>query len=221
MKPWPKCLRGWLLCTVALLAICLPLSIALAHAEPEESEPAADAVVTTVPTQVTIWFTQDLFRREGMNRIEVYAADGTRVDQDDPVIDDDNRRLLTVSLQSDLADGEYTVRWFALSSEDGHEGEGEFAFTVAAGATSEVATPITGTESISEIEPLSVTAVVTKAMPTEVATSEPTVAEEPTEAEPITVPTPTPDSSGPQCFGIALPFGLVLSAVWIGRRRTF
>ena len=74
----------------------------------ERSVPSADEVVDQSPQQVQVWFTQELFRREGQNSLEVYGPDEQRVDLDDAAIDDDDRKLMTVSLQADLADGVYT-----------------------------------------------------------------------------------------------------------------
>ncbi len=107
---------------------------ARAHAEYERSEPAADAVITVPPAEVHIWFTQELFRREDANSLEVFGPDGIQVDNGDTRIDDDDRSHLLVSLQSGLPDGPYTVKWRNLSVEDGHEGSGEFSFTVESGA---------------------------------------------------------------------------------------
>ncbi len=118
-----------LLCTL-LITLVGSYPSAAGHAEYDDSDPAADAVLTTAPTQVRIWFTQELFRREGMNALAVYGADGSRVDQGEPTIDDDDRTLLSVGLIAPLPDGSYTVRWQATSAEDGHTAEGEFAFTI-------------------------------------------------------------------------------------------
>ena len=118
-----------------LVTIHYPLAIAvLAHSDYDRSVPAADEVVLQAPQQVQAWFTQELFRRECKNSLEVYGPDQQRIDLDDAAIDDDDRKLMTVSLQPDLADGDYTVRWRTLSADDGDEADGEFRFTVRAGS---------------------------------------------------------------------------------------
>ncbi|MCL4861373.1 MAG: copper resistance protein CopC [Caldilineaceae bacterium] len=213
-------IRCLLATSVVLLSGISPGRL-LAHADYDRSEPPAGALVAAAPTQVRIHFTQEIFRRQGVNGIQVYAANGERVDLDDAAIDDDNRRLMAVSLKPDLADGEYVVRWFALSAEDGHEGEGEFNFTVAA-------TPIT------DAQPLTTTDLLTNAVtPSQEVTDEATA----TMTAVATVPsTPTPaaaneatstasdsaqssPSSGFPCPGGASPLGLVLGLAWFGRRR--
>jgi copper transport protein len=118
-----------LLLAPALLAVTLAAPTA-AHSNIERSDPPEDAVLPTAPDAVHIWFTQELFRREGENQIEVQGPDGARVDAQDVQIDDDDRKHLFVSLAGDLLPGLYTVSWRALSSEDGHPQQGEFTFTV-------------------------------------------------------------------------------------------
>jgi copper resistance protein C len=218
---WQSLLRLVLVACMASLVMWFSSGEASAHADYERSEPPAETVVTAAPTEVRIYFTQDLFRRQGMNGVEVYGADGVRVDQDDPVIDDDNRRLLSVTLQPSLPDGLYTVRWFSLSAEDGHEGEGEFTFTVGAAETTTGAPTVTPTESITPTGEVTATTVSTDDLDasegvTTTALDEPTAAAPPQEA--AASPTPTPASSGVPCLGGAAPFGLVLGLLWIGRR---
>lgn len=169
--------------------------LAFAHADYDHADPAADAVLTTAPTQVRIWFTQELFRRQGMNSIEVYAADGARQDLGDTAIDDDDRTLMMVSLAPALPDGVYTVRWHSLSAEDGHEGAGEFTFTVDAAAADDADTAA-------------------QAQPTATPTSAPATATPP----PPTATAPAPAARLP-CLGGAAPLLLAVGALWRGRRR--
>ena len=68
-----------LLVAVLLATIHYPLTTAvLAHAGYDISVPAADEVVAQAPQRVQVWFTQDLFRREGQNSLEVYGPDNQR-----------------------------------------------------------------------------------------------------------------------------------------------
>lgn len=180
-----------------LIGLPVP-ALTWAHAEYARSEPAADAVIAEAPAGVHVWFTQELFRREGANNLEVTGPDGTRVDQGDARIDDDDRTHLVVSLQPELPPGRYIVQWQALSIEDGHEGQGEFAFTVDPSAAESLA-PDPGA-----------------------ATDEPAVVSTPA-AEPAAVSTPAaepaaPGSSSLPCLG-GLIFGGLLLAVRAPRRR--
>ena len=194
-----------LLCMVTLLVI-MQYTLAtelLAHADYESSVPAAGEIVSQVPQQVQVRFTQELFRREGSNSLEVYGPGELRVDLDDSAIDDDDRKLMTVSLQPDLADGDYTVRWRTLSADDGDEADGEFRFTVRAGSpTPETDLPApTATAQPAETAP--------EAAPT--AESASRSGEPPSEQA-----SPGP---GLPCMGSSLPVLLLLGALMLRRGR--
>ena len=99
-----------------------------AHARFLRSEPGPGAVVSESPRRVDLWFSQDLFRRQGENWILVYGPLGDEVQSGEAQVDDDNRRHLSVELQSPMEPGEYIVEWRNLSAEDGDDDEGEFNF---------------------------------------------------------------------------------------------
>jgi len=105
-------------------------NLASAHAEYDHSAPQDGAVLAQSPAEVHVWFTEELFRREGANTLAVFGPSGTQVDQGDARIDDDDRTRMLVSLNPGLPDGQYTVRWQSLSLDDGDEDSGEFSFTI-------------------------------------------------------------------------------------------
>ncbi len=193
-NPTRRMVRG-LMVVLFLFALTTVGAIAptvLAHADYDHSSPAADSIISESPSTVEIWFTQELFRRENANRIEVFTADGTQVDAADSQLDDDVRRHVVVSLPPALAPGIYTVHWYNLSLEDGHEEEGTFIFTIDPTAPAPTETGI-----LSNPEPTNV--------------ASPTVEV----AEPRPVST-SDDNVG--CGGIAvIPF--FLGAVWVTKRR--
>ncbi len=156
-----------------------------AHAELERSQPAANAVMAAPPAEVHLWFSEELFKRKGANLIKVDGPGGVQVDQGDTRIDDDDRKHALVSLKPGLAAGVYTVRWQNTSVEDGHEGSGQFNFTVdpAAGETAPQTAP-----------------------PAPAATTAP----QPTPT-PSPTPTPAPASGGLPCLGGLLLGGLLLA----------
>jgi methionine-rich copper-binding protein CopC len=133
------------LCCSVLIALLLTPAVALAHAEYERSDPQAGSVIPTPPAEVHIWFTQELFRRQGENSIEVIGPDGSAVHAGEAQIDDDDRTHLWVALQDGLGTGEYLVRWRNLSAEDGDNDEGEFSFTVDPDAPEATQPPATAT----------------------------------------------------------------------------
>lgn len=113
---------------ILVIAVAAP-RVAEAHAEPERSNPAAGSTIPRAPDVLDIWFTQELFRREGANTIVVEGPDG-RVDDGNLVIDSNDREHLTVRLLPDLPAGTYEVSWTSLSAIDGDTAEGEFTFTI-------------------------------------------------------------------------------------------
>jgi methionine-rich copper-binding protein CopC len=184
------------LVTLLLLLAGLPLAArVLPHADYARSEPAADAVLATPPKQVKVWFTQELFRRAGENWLHVIGPDGARVDLDDTAVDDNDRKLLTVTLADGLPDGAYRVEWRALSADDGHPKESEFGFAVG------VANPAA-----------------TATVPAVAST--PHHAPEATVAAPSVAPTPASSQSGGlPCLGAAPLALLALGTVLVKRRR--
>ncbi len=197
---------------VLLATIHYPLiTVVLAHADYERSVPAADEVVDQSPQQVQVWFTQELFRREGQNSLEVYGPDEQRVDLDDAAIDDDDRKLMTVSLQADLADGVYIVRWRTLSADDGDDADGEFRFTVRAGNPASEADTPTAVAQAPKPSPTNTTQP-SQAVPEATPTAD-SVASEDSEA--------SSDSENPAlpCVGSSAPLMLLLGAFLVGRGR--
>lgn len=112
-----------------------------AHAALDRSNPAADAVVSETPAQLELFFTQEI--DESGTEIRVLGPDGARVDNQDTTLDlmDPERKRVTVTLQSNLPAGPYTVEWVSFSDEDGEEDSGSFTFTVAGTSASPIASP--------------------------------------------------------------------------------
>lgn len=129
-----------LMAAVAAISLALP-SVVHAHAQPDRSNPEADAVIPEAPERLEVWYTQTLFRREGANALEVTNEAGERVDLDDFEIDDDDRAHASVGLPADLPAGTYTVTWRTLSAVDGDDDEGTFAFTIDPTAPAPTPTP--------------------------------------------------------------------------------
>lgn len=207
-----KLILSLLVALLMPLFTLLPMRSVYAHAEYDHSEPAADAVVEAAPTQVRIWFTQELFRRKGVNSIEVESPDGVRVDQNDLSIDDDDRTLAMVSLSPTLSAGAYTVHWSSTSAEDGHEGKGEFTFTIASSETV--------TETATTSTPDKTLAATATSEPQPTATDTPAAAATAVPPTVAAVATPAGGGSALPCLGGAMPLVVVLGAVLAGRRRS-
>jgi len=96
---------------------------ARAHAFLDHAEPRVGSKVTTAPTEVALFFSQNL---EGaFSSIEVSDANGARVDQGKAKISASTMRVGV----KPLPPGTYKVRWQVLSK-DTHATEGNFSFTV-------------------------------------------------------------------------------------------
>ena len=103
------------------------LSIAHAHAFLDSAEPKVGCTVNTSPTEVKIWFTEEL-KKDG-STLQVFDAKGAEVDRKDVHVDSSDLFLMTVSMPK-LAAGTYEVIWHA-TARDTHHTTGTFTFTVA------------------------------------------------------------------------------------------
>ena len=181
-----------------LLAVSVVVTRVYAHAGYARSQPGAGAVIATAPTQVVIWFGQDMFRRAGENGIEVLGPDGAAVQTGEAAIDDDDRRILSVPLAADLTPGAYTVNWHTLSAEDGDDAEGSFTFTY------DPAAAVTSTPMQAEATPTELGQAPT-ALPAAIST--------------LVAPTATPTSDGGvRCFGLPM-LVIGLATLGVGARR--
>ncbi|HMO97187.1 MAG TPA: copper resistance protein CopC, partial [Tepidiformaceae bacterium] len=113
----------------AAVAAISVVAIAFAHAEPARVYPGDGAVLNEPPTEVVFEMSQEMARQEGQNDIDVFDEAGNEVTVVAAVIDNADRKMLSVPLPSNLAPGVYTVRWKTLSAEDGDPDSGETTFT--------------------------------------------------------------------------------------------
>jgi copper transport protein len=115
----------------ALLAF-LPLGglvpVASAHALPVRSDPAANAILQAPPTQVRMWFSEDL--NPFSSKLVVVDPTNRQVDRQDSHVSSSDSREMDVSLPL-LPAGTYVVAWRTQSAEDGHIAAGSFLFRIA------------------------------------------------------------------------------------------
>ena len=114
---------------VALAALLLGASAAWGHAFLDRAEPRVGSTVKSPPSQVRVWFNQDL--EPAFSTLEVVNERGDRVDQGPAKADAANPVLLQVPLKP-LRPGTYRVKWRVLSV-DTHVTEGDFTFRVERG----------------------------------------------------------------------------------------
>jgi copper resistance protein C len=111
---------------LAFVAWLIGASVALAHSELRQAEPAPYSKHKSPPREVKLIFTEQL--EPAYSTLRVNNAEGVEVDRRDAHVDSSNPLLLRASLDP-LGPGSYTVIWRALSL-DPHTSEGHFAFQV-------------------------------------------------------------------------------------------
>lgn len=119
----------FLACLCALALTLLSPGIASAHAILLNSNPAKDAVLRTPPTQVQMFFSEDL--NPALSTAEVINATRKRVDANNAHVNPGDSKELDLTLQTNLPPDVYVVVWRSDSADDGHVLLGSFEFTVA------------------------------------------------------------------------------------------
>ncbi|HEX7735869.1 MAG TPA: copper resistance protein CopC [Ktedonobacteraceae bacterium] len=118
------------LCAIGLTLLLPSLASALpAHAILLTSDPAKDAVLSKAPTQVKMWFSEDL--NPALSTVQVINAERQRVDAKNPHVNAANSKEMDISLQANLQPDVYIVVWRTDSADDGHVLLGSFIFTLA------------------------------------------------------------------------------------------
>ena len=120
--------RALLVAVIAAAVLSLSGGIAAAHANYVKSNPAADARLTTAPTEVRVTFSETPVAR-GSELAVLEMPAGRRVDRGDVSVVEDEPNTLRVSLER-IGEGGYLVSWTALSAVDGHETKGAFGFAL-------------------------------------------------------------------------------------------
>src|SRR5258708_201619 len=114
-------------------ALCLTLllpAVASAHAILLSSNPTKDALLNTSPSQVQMWFSEDL--NPALSTAQVVNSSRQRVDTRNAHINPDNSKEMDLSLPVNLPPDVYIVVWRTDSADDGHVLLGSFLFTVKA-----------------------------------------------------------------------------------------
>jgi copper transport protein len=106
-----------------------------AHASFVRGTPGPGDVLSTPPSQVDAYFAQNIRTLSGQETYALWVTDSNRnqVDNNDNTLDPANPRHLWVTLPSGLGNGVYTVNWYTVSDEDGHDDSGSYSFTIKSG----------------------------------------------------------------------------------------
>ncbi|WP_162179470.1 copper resistance CopC/CopD family protein [Thermogemmatispora carboxidivorans] len=122
----------WHLTTAAVLvALALFLFLpgtAEAHAVLLRSDPSQDALLRTAPTEVRLWFSEDL--NPTLSSAAVVNSHSQRVDKGDAHVSSSDHRELDLGLKANLPPDVYVVVWRSVSNVDGHVLRGSFLFTI-------------------------------------------------------------------------------------------
>jgi hypothetical protein len=118
-------LRLWLL-LFAVLFIALPTGKAFAHAELQESSPAAGATLSEPVKEITATFSENI---QPMSTLTVVDQANKQVKPDHIEV---AGKKLTAAFSKALEQGAYTVQWQNVA-DDGHASKGSFTFTVGTG----------------------------------------------------------------------------------------
>jgi copper resistance protein C len=115
----------------AVVSACFTLASigpVLAHAQLVSETPAANAVLTSAPTSLTLKFSEAVELK--FTGVAITGADKSAVATDAASLDPKDASTFIVPLKGTLASGKYLVQWHALAR-DGHKTNGSFSFTIA------------------------------------------------------------------------------------------
>lgn len=121
-RPGGRTVLGALLLTLWLALLATPAS---AHDSLVDSDPAQDAVLTKIPSQLELSFSGEISDL-GVQFV-VIGPEGRDVVQGTPTV---SGTVVTQALAEELVDGDYQVTWRVTSS-DGHPISGTIDFTIA------------------------------------------------------------------------------------------
>ncbi len=112
--------------TAIVIAMCMHVAPVQAHAQLIKAEPARRAVLAEAPTQVRLWFNEEI---EGFyTSLTVLDADDKPVTDAKPYVASDDPKSVILPLP-ELPDGKYFVK-FRVLSVDGHVVDSSFKYTV-------------------------------------------------------------------------------------------
>ncbi len=118
------------LCLIILLALGIPVVSAWAHSQLVKAEPPRRAVLTKPPTQVRLWFNENI---EGdYASLVVLDAKKQPISDVKPTLAPDDPKSIVLPLP-ELTPGKYAVK-FRVLSVDGHVVESSYDFSIKGGA---------------------------------------------------------------------------------------
>lgn len=113
--------------TIAVIAIGLATTPAMAHPKLLSASPAADASDSAAAKEIKLSFSEGVIAK--LSGVELKDEGGKTVSTGVPVTDPKDQKQLIVPLPAPLAPGRYTVNWHAVS-EDTHRVKGQYSLMI-------------------------------------------------------------------------------------------
>ena len=117
-------MQSWRMAACAALLIAVAVAAVSAHMAVSKTMPEADAVLSTSPAEIQIWYTQA--PDPAISRLNLEGSSGEIALSK---LDIGSDKSLRAAVPATLASGSYTVRW-RTAGDDGHTQRGEFSFIV-------------------------------------------------------------------------------------------
>ncbi|MBK7353818.1 MAG: copper resistance protein CopC [Nitrosomonas sp.] len=117
---------SWIVLLIVSMLCLFNMSSVLAHAMLVKAEPAKRASLTTAPSQVRLWFNEEI--EPAFATLSVLDVNKTAVTGDKAVVDSGDPKSIILKLP-EIQPGRYTVK-FRVLSVDGHVVDSEYEFTI-------------------------------------------------------------------------------------------
>ncbi len=117
---------SWVVLLIVSIVCFFNISSVFAHAMLVKAEPAKRASLTTAPSQVRLWFNEEI--EPAFAALSVLDANKKAVTEDKAVVDSEDPKSIILKLP-EMQPGRYTVK-FRVLSVDGHVVDSEYEFTV-------------------------------------------------------------------------------------------
>lgn len=117
---------GWIVLLIVSMLCLLNVSSVFAHAMLVKAEPAKRASLTTAPSQVRLWFNEEI--EPAFATLSVLDVNKKALTEDKAIVDSEDPKSIILKLP-EMQPGRYTVK-FRVLSVDGHVVDSEYEFIV-------------------------------------------------------------------------------------------
>lgn len=117
---------SWIVLLVVIMLCLFNIGSVFAHAMLVKAEPAKRASLTTAPSQVRLWFNEEI--EPAFATLSVIDANKKAITENKAVVDSEEPKSIVLKLP-EMQAGRYTVK-FRVLSVDGHVVDSEYEFTI-------------------------------------------------------------------------------------------